>query len=699
MAFRNSFLKSNPFGAAKKFGQQTTDFELPAGGFQPQAQFKALGELGATGMRPGAIPGPQVKTPAIGGNIQAQTEALVPKVGITPQPATTTLQALTQQAPAAVAKPTQGIIQPPAKPGPQILPPPATGAPQAQAVSPTAVSPGGDIPSFDQAVKPDTTTPTGPTGIMDLLQGDQGFDIKNTELYKMVLEQLKQQMGGEGAGVLAQETAAREALKVSQAMRAKQIREGLISSGFRDTGRYIEEGLLAPEEAKFREMMEFERGLIGDKAARDQERITAAISSGMSLMDLLQKGEISKDNFKQQVILQQNEMSWKTGERIGEEQFAAMMDDLNKKHDLLMQENNLTGAKDIEILKSQLELHQLTQEMGHDEKMAYLQNELQNAYADNDVDRQKQILEFQHNQQMNKLDKEQGFEESMKYLDTELQKSIMSEDFEQQKILQKLKFEHEMNMHQDNMKMQEAKLALEQAGVDMAKVQQQYEFIQNEIAQGRADPDAALNYLNEQLKENGITIPPSDPNAWKSALEEDYLMQQYQYALSHGLDPNDPGVGVFDDEGNFIGLQDSHLGAFNSFVNTTIYGTDEGPNAQIVTQLKNGEKDIGYFTGKDINDPVYQELLSDVTTKAWTNDRTTVGNKLSEKRHVFTQMPSVGGFLKFEGVVFQLKDKYTDDKAGTDNKVYTLVNILTGVSFKIDSGSPSEALEAMKNNL
>jgi hypothetical protein len=59
-------------------------------------------------------------------------------------------------------------------------------------------------------------------------------------------------------------------------------------------------------------------------------------------------------------------------------------------------------------------------------------------------------------------------------------------------------------------------------------------------------------------------------------------------------------------------------------------------------------------------------------------------------------MPGEGGFFKYEGKIFRLNGKKTDNKGGTDAKVYTVVNVITGKIVVITTEHPSQAYEILK---
>ncbi len=759
-----------------------------------------------------------------------------------------------------------------------MAPPPAPVQPAPQAVQPPVIQPPPQQPQ--QAVpilQPKTTT----AGLLSpATAGDKPFDVQDTELFKASQKATLEQLAGETPGFEAQATEGREAMKQAQAQRAKSIREGLVGSGFRDTGRFLEEGIIAPEQQTMAERAEFERGLIADRAAKSREQVIQGQAAAQNLIGLLQSGELTQQELAQQEKLLEKSLASQeniallniegqteltklqdklnTGQLMAKQDFAKMTQQLANDHDLAVQAGNFDQAEKIaklqqsfnlitlqkeqeftkamntannawkttaqltdiqannaaqalEIaarqaeqdkdilaqeniagLQAKLQLKLQTQGFTHQEKMEYLDSQLtetasQNQFArqlqalaseqgheaamvnlqatlqataettafarqlqviasnqgheaglleiqaklseaqavndfgrvkelealkdsyeddnldavfekekelqqiandfqsgqlDKQMDHEFQIVEFKAQTQFDLLKKEQGHDIAMTNLNGDIQKALQDNNAGHAAALEKMKFQNEQYFFQQNIEIKKLELALKEEGVDMAKLEQEYNFIQNEIAAGRLDASAAVDFLSGNLPE-GVDYKPPDPKATQMALEEDYLTQQMQWAITQegGLE----AVGEFDEEsGQFLGLKDVYAQQFNEHLNETLYNEAEGPTAALIDDLQSGEKDISYFNGKTAEDPIYKALLNDVKTKTWSDETVEVGFG-SSSRIIFTNMPAVGGFLKRNGVLFQLSSKKTEDRAGDDWKLYKLTNALTGESFWIST--------------
>jgi len=283
----------------------------------------------------------------------------------------------------------------------------------------------------------------------------------------------------------------------------------------------------------------------------------------------------------------------------------------------------------------------------------------------------KDTLKLQLESDLKKLETQNGYDVAMQKLEGDLKLAMQQKDYEHTVVLQELKYKKEMEMQQKELDYKQAVLALEKQGVQMS-------WITEQIKNGNMDADTALEYMKKTFPQElvGILKPP-DPNAWQQSLDEDFMMQQYQFAKTHGIDIKT--AGKFDDKGNFLGLKDDYLQQFNDHLNNTIYGTDDSPSGQLISEFKLGDKDpVSYFSGKTSDDPAYQALLKDNSVIEFSAGTYETGDKPSTKRYVFTNMPSVGGFFKFGNTVYRLDSKRTRERSGTDKKEYTIINILTG---------------------
>jgi len=562
------------------------------------------------------------------------------------------------------------------------------GAPQ-QAIKPAPVT-----QTLDQVLGK-TQKPALPTkGLGDMLQPSRKpFDISQTELFKKSAAATGRQLAGEVPGMTEQEKIARENLAVAEAKSQKKIREDLTTQGFRDTGKFVEEGILEPEEQRLRRRRDLERQLIADRAPATQQAVTQGQAATQGLLGMMQAGEAQEadiaateraDALKAQLAREgitstekiatqgiasdetlaklnigaqesilrikdeldtgrlmlaqdfegaQNELaqehalaiqnndltakkeiedmqanlqlvmqekqqeyadaqrvatqSWQTGERLGEQDFVNAENFLQREQETALQNNDIEAQLKIAKDRNMLQLKLQTNDMTHDEKMVNLNAQLEEAKADNDVGRQKDIMSFAHTQEMDRILQEQGFEESMAYVNNELAQALQNNDFTNSKALMEIRHQQELKIHNDNLALEQARVDLQEAGIDMAQIEQQYQFLQNEVANGRLDPSVATNFIKDALGEKlpvGFQFTEPDPNAVQDAMAADWVNQQYQYALQQGDADGDGKLdaGIYETDANgnniFVGLADEHSEKFNNHMNETIYGTDTSPS-------------------------------------------------------------------------------------------------------------------------
>mgnify|MGYP001602228063 CR=1 FL=1 len=255
---------------------------------------------------------------------------------------------------------------------------------------------------------------------------------------------------------------------------------------------------------------------------------------------------------------------WQTGERLSEQDFTAGQSYLDRQLQDAISTKNIEAQKYLESQKASLQLAMQTNEMDYGTKMAYLNNELANATADKDVLRQEQILTFRHTQEMESIVQQQGFEAGQTYLGQQFQLAMQSNDHVQAQTLQRLQLEAQATEHAKDLAIEEARVALQEKGVDMAQIEQQYSMIQSEVEAGRVAPDAAFQFLQSTVASQGITLTALDATqAIKQAMDAEYDAQVYQFAKTHP---------EYVDTSTESGLSQEGLMAYNEFFNESVYG-------------------------------------------------------------------------------------------------------------------------------
>lgn len=434
--------------------------------------------------------------------------------------------------------------------------------------------------------------------------------------------------------------------------------------------------------------------------ASSEAELQRQFQEAMQNNDFAQANSMAQMLNEFDVLKQQSQQEWQTAENLAnnafQEQLQMNEQDFNKamqyiQHDLDLakSEDNFEKQQFLMDKQSDLELQMLTQNFQHDEKMAILNTELQQAIADQDVERQKQLLGFSHGLEMNKIEQEQGFQESMAYVQNQLQQALQNNDFENAKVLNELQYEHQMQMHMDEMAISQAKIDLEQQGLDMAQVESEYNKIQDLIAQEQLDPTDAVEFMALQFEDSlpeGFEFSQPDPFAIQKAMKEDYINQQYQYALSNNIDVTSPTDAEFNQDGDFIGLKGEYLGQFNDYINETLYGQTGTPLEADIIGLKNGDipldqidqKHIDYLL-KDISIPQLSPPQGDRPLKDWAHNTWSKGEKGrgADSRTTFTALEDAK-FINIGGDIWKVDGQSVHDRIGDDWTNYKLVNAKTG---------------------
>jgi hypothetical protein len=258
---------------------------------------------------------------------------------------------------------------------------------------------------------------------------------------------------------------------------------------------------------------------------------------------------------------------WQTGERLSDQDFTAAQNVLAQKQQLALQSNDILAQKDIADSQAKLQLNMQTANFSQQEKMAYLDDQLATAKADKDVNRQKSILEFQHGQEMETLRSTQGFEKAMQYNDQQQQLALQKNDHVATQALQTERLNMEVSEKAKDRVLAEASLKLQEKGVDMQAVQQQYEQLADQEARGIIEAGASTKYLQDTLNKNGVTgvtlttINAEDQS--KKVVDAQYASMMYQFAKTHP---------EMQDKTTESGLSQEGMAAFSKFFNESTYG-------------------------------------------------------------------------------------------------------------------------------
>jgi len=135
-------------------------------------------------------------------------------------------------------------------------------------------------------------TPDFRKQFLDEQQPKDTFDITKQPLFQEITKATEGQLAGATPGFDIQAAEARDAFKAAEATRQKSMREQLMGAGLRDSGTYIQEGIVNPAQEQLRRRMQLERQLTADRGQQSQQAIQAGIQGGTNLLGMQQQGEL-----------------------------------------------------------------------------------------------------------------------------------------------------------------------------------------------------------------------------------------------------------------------------------------------------------------------------------------------------------------------------------------------------------------------
>ena len=279
--------------------------------------------------------------------------------------------------------------------------------------------------------------------------------------------------------------------------------------------------------------------------------------------------------------------SWSTSERIDEQGFQTGMQYLKQELALALQKNDINNARYIQEQEAMLQLKMQTNDMQQGEKMAYLNAQLAEAKANNDVGRQQEIIKFQSGQEMQRIIQQQGWEAGQQYIRQEHELAMQQNDFVRAEALQKNEFEFQRSEAALDRAIEQMRVDLQEKGMNMEQLEQQYAMIQTQIDDGTLDPKAGYDFLLNSLKQSGVdtsTYNYTDAlTQEKMAMQAEYDMMRSQYLATHP-EYLDKATGQLTPEGH---------AAFNTFANKTFYG-------ELTAEEKAAKAVAGYLDHTDL---------------------------------------------------------------------------------------------------
>jgi hypothetical protein len=210
--------------------------------------------------------------------------------------------------------------------------------------------------------------------------------------------------------------------------------------------------------------------------------------------------------------------------------------------------------------KGILDLKMQTNEMGQEERMAFLNNEYATSMANGNVDRQRQIITFQTGQTLETMAAEGNIKEGQMQIQAGIDEAMAQSDFVRADALQTSRFVFD---GQEKTKDR----VLDQARLDLTAKTTAFDSLFKAFDAGTVSADSVMSLVKSAMKDYGITVTEPDPMATEKELNKEFNQTKIQFALSH------PEF-AFTDGGIVTGLQKTPEAqkAFNDFINKTVYG-------------------------------------------------------------------------------------------------------------------------------
>jgi hypothetical protein len=326
---------------------------------------------------------------------------------------------------------------------------------------------------------------------------------------------------------------------------------------------------------------------------------------------------------------------WQTGEAIRGEDAAKAAQYFEWQKKELAQKNDLEGQKALATLKNQFDLGIQTQGMAHDEKMLLLKSQYEEAKANKDVDRQKNILSFSYTQDIAKMTIADGFDKAKITMQGDIQKALQAGDFEHAEAMQKALFTQQSTENGKDRVIQEAQVALQAKGINLQEIEQQYGQLEKLVQAGTLDKSVLTDFVGKTLKGANVTMTPPDPLAAQKEADKEFAALQQEYLRTHPEYMNEVG-----------GLKPEGRTAFNEFVNKSMYGEGTSGSEEAISQKAN----------EALNDEQkYNALLNDPTVKEWVPQMGyDSGGFWGTDKRTFANAPSKGSIIKYGGKAYEV---------------------------------------------
>jgi hypothetical protein len=325
--------------------------------------------------------------------------------------------------------------------------------------------------------------------------------------------------------------------------------------------------------------------------------------------------------------------------------------------------------------------------------MAYLNSQLADAKANNDVDRQKDILSFQSTQTLNQMYAASDIKTAEMNVQADIDKSIKAGDYAQASAMQEAQFAHDSSEAALNRTIEQEKVDLQGKQIDLNGQQMTFDQITQGVDKGLISADSGSAAIQAALKANGVTVQASDPLDDQKAIAQQWTTMQYQYALSH---PGDANLGPDGKVDMANPLKETAVSNFNNWQNKisdpTSVGTDPADVAAAII------KNPANYQGKSpATDPGLAALVNGAAEWPASGKFTNNTNRFDGGT------PASGSAFKLNNIVYIATSGVQVEKGDIwsgkkDTQYINAVDPSTGYTVKIYSGGNVNAPQPSKQD-
>jgi hypothetical protein len=360
---------------------------------------------------------------------------------------------------------------------------------------------------------------------------------------------------------------------------------------------------------------------------------------------------------------------WQTSERIDQNGFEKAMQYIKQETETALQNNDFSHQQSLSNDKAALELKMQTQSMTHDESMATLNANLAEAKANNDVERQAQIINFQTASDLETMTAKYGFDSALQNSQYEYQRKMQAGDFEQAKQMLLTQQTFQANENVKDRALEQARIALQDKGVNLQAMQAEYE-----AAAKLGDNQGAAAILNKYLVNAGLEgqqIHVANPT---EAIQADFEAQQYQFLQTH------PEYGNVDN--GTTSLTPEGAKAFNEWFNTTTYG-----NAKTITDIVSDINNT--YGGKDKPNTPEGQAYKSVLSRAQEWKPELVWNGSQDSTHKFGNVPALNTPILYKGNLYVVTSGVGRQKVNdNETQFFTMIDPNNGKTVSVNAFKP-----------